>query len=111
ELIRKDEMSGVSKIVRDIGFGILRIGEIVTVLVSSWNEIELVHSAAINGQHRTLKGMTDVAREHVRCVAQLDDLASRYRPGRRPMGLGEWTKGVVEGGIVFDKKNDMLDFS
>src|SRR5262249_41483555 len=108
--IRKDEVPGVSKIVWDVGFPILRIGEIVTVLVSSRNQIELVHGAAINREHRALKGMTDVAREHVRCVAQLDNLAGRYRSGRGPICPRECPEVVVERAILFDKKNDMLDF-
>src|SRR5215471_4426647 len=111
ELIRQNELPGVSEIVGDVHFGVLRIGEIVTILVSTWNPIELIHSTAIYRQYGALKGMTDIARKHVWCVAQRYGLASRYRSGRGPICPREGSKVVVVRAVLFDQKNDMFDFS
>src|SRR5215831_258078 len=111
ELVSEDELPSISKIVRQIRFGVLRIGEIVTILVSARNEIELVHCAAINRQHGTLKRMADIAREYVRRVAQLYGLASRYPSRGGPVCPRECSKVVVERPILLHKKNDVFDSS
>ena len=73
------------------------------------NQIEPIHLAVVHRQMRVFPLVAEIARHAVGRVSERDLLAGRDDAGGRAFGAGEGSEVVVEGAVLLDDEDDVLD--
>ena len=83
--------------------------EEVVVDIAAFDQVELVHAAAVHSDMRIGPHVTEIATHSVRRVPQLNTLTGRNYPARCAISTRKGTEVIVERPILFEDVNDMLN--
>src|SRR5262249_10319452 len=70
---------------------------------------ELVHRTTIDGPHRGVERMVDIVGQHVRLAREWNDSSGMDHARRGAVRPGKRAKVIIEGAVLFDDENNVLN--
>ena len=83
-------------------------GHVIATDISVLHQVKLIHQAAVDRGGCVLPSMSHVAHS-IWSMLQQNDLSVRDRPASRTIGAGEGSKIVIEGSILLNDEDNVLD--
>ena len=108
KLIGEREVARVLPVVRDIGFLILRVDQVVAIRRRTGNTPPPVHRAAGEIRERAIVGVAQIARRAVRCARRREHAVRGWNL-RDAFGAGKRSEVIVERVVLFHDDHDVLD--
>src|SRR6266851_7712246 len=106
-MIGQSEGVGIGKVVRDVVFDQLRVAEVIG-RPAVGDEIELIHQTPIDRSDRGIKRVVDVVWNPGH-VAEGYDVSGRNPAAGGSFCPGEGAKIIVEGPVLLNDENNVLD--
>src|SRR5439155_9039178 len=109
EVVVEHKMPGVGPVVGDVARPHLHVGMVHAQGLRAGDAVKVVHPAIVVGQVGGPGGVADVGGDLIGGFSQRHDRAGRGAAGGGAVGAGEAAEVVVEGMVLLDDKDDVID--